>query len=84
MWVVTSDISLEALKLKLPAHCRVVGCDINREAVTLAHRCFPGASFLAARAEALPFASASFDTLLPEASSRRWTFPKPYRSSIEF
>jgi ubiquinone/menaquinone biosynthesis C-methylase UbiE len=54
----------------------VVGCDINREAVTLAHRCFPGASFLAARAEALPFASASFDTLYARSVITALDIPK--------
>jgi len=65
---------LEAMQL--PADCRVVGCDINREALRLAHRCLPGASFLAAKAETLPFASASFDVLFARSVTYVLDIPK--------
>ena len=40
---------------------RVAGIDPNPEALAIAREAVPGGTFLAARAEALPFADASFD-----------------------
>jgi len=50
---------LEALRL--PDDCEAFGCDINAEAVELAHQYLPKSKFLLGQAEALPYANASFD-----------------------
>lgn len=50
---------LEALKL--PPHCELFGCDVNVEALEVARRCLPHATFNMARAEELPYPNSYFD-----------------------
>jgi ubiquinone/menaquinone biosynthesis C-methylase UbiE len=68
---------LEALKL--PRHRRQVGCDVNREALALAEKHLPQASFHLAGAESLPFDSGSFDMLFARGLISAIDIPKALR-----
>jgi ubiquinone/menaquinone biosynthesis C-methylase UbiE len=68
---------LEALKL--PRHRRQVGCDVNREALALAEKHLPHASFHLAGAESLPFDSGSFDMLFARGLISAIDIPKALR-----
>jgi len=64
---------LEALRL--PAHCEVFGCDVNVEALAVARKCLPHATFNIARAEELPYEDSYFDFVFARSSMFAFDIP---------
>jgi len=55
--------------LRLPAHCEVFGCDINAEALALARKFLPHATFSFAKAEDLPYENSYFDFVFARSTA---------------
>jgi ubiquinone/menaquinone biosynthesis C-methylase UbiE len=65
--------------LTLPAHCEVFGCDVNTEALALARKCLPRATFGFARPENLPYENSYFDFLFARSTVCALDIPKALR-----
>lgn len=66
--------TLEALRL--PDDCEVFGCDINTEALELARKCLPRATFTLAKAEELPYEDSYFDFVFARSAVFVFEIPK--------
>ena len=62
--------------LRLPAHCEVFGCDVHAEALELARKCLPHATFSLARAEELPYENSYFDFVFSRSTMCLVDIPK--------
>jgi len=62
--------------LRLPAHCEVFGCDINAEALALARKFLPHATFSFAKAEELPYENSYFDFVFARSTAYLLDIPK--------
>jgi ubiquinone/menaquinone biosynthesis C-methylase UbiE len=76
MWAVIPAI-LEALNL--PKDCEVFGCDVNAEALALARKCLPQATFNHATAEKLPYAGSYFDFVFSRGAVLAFDIPLALR-----
>jgi SAM-dependent methyltransferase len=68
---------LEALGL--PEHYELFGCDINSEALALARKCLPRATFTFARAEELPYEDSYFDFVFARSAMLAFEIPRALR-----
>ena len=62
--------------LRLPAHCEVFGCDVNPEALALARKFLPHATFSFAKAEELPYENSYFDFVFARSTAYLLDIPK--------
>jgi ubiquinone/menaquinone biosynthesis C-methylase UbiE len=69
--------TLEALRL--PDDCEIFGCDINTEALELARKCLPRATFTPAKAEELPYEDSYFDFVFARGAVATFEIPKALR-----
>ncbi|HKF05939.1 MAG TPA: class I SAM-dependent methyltransferase [Candidatus Sulfotelmatobacter sp.] len=62
--------------LRLPPYCEVFGCDIDAEALAVARKCLPHATFSFAKAEELPYENSYFDFVFARSTAYLLDIPK--------